>query len=109
MPNITVFDPADHHIRFVGAMKVSDGSRYEFRAVLDTGAPVTEFSDQFLYAAGLIPAVDASVSIKTGLQTQKYGKLILPQVEICGHALKDMPIFLSHFENHWGVDALIGL
>lgn len=54
MPNITVFDPNSHHIRLVGAMKAPSGAEYEFRAILDTGAPNTEFSDQFLSVVGLI-------------------------------------------------------
>lgn len=109
MPNITVFDPNAHHIRIVGAMKTSAGMEYEFRAILDTGAPNTEFSDQFLHVTGLVKDDEPKVSVRSGLQTQKYGKLILPQVKICGHSLQEMPVYVSHYEKHWGVDALIGL
>lgn len=109
MPNITAFDPHEHHIRLVGSMKTSNGVEYEFRAILDTGAPWTEFSDQFLLAAGMISEKDPKVSTMEDLQTQKYGKLILPQMQTCGHKIQDMPVYLSHFNKHWGVDALIGL
>ena len=109
MSNITAFDPHEHHIRLVGSMKTSDDVEYEFRAILDTGAPWTEFSDQYLLAMGMVTGKPSSVSIKDGLQTQKYGKLILPQIQICNHYIIDMPIYVSHFEKYWGVDALIGL
>jgi hypothetical protein len=109
MPNITVFDPDSHHIRLVGAMKTRSGSDYEFRAILDTGAPNTEFSDQFLSVVGLIEENGSKPSIKQGLQTQKYGRLVLPQVNICGHLIREMQVYVSHYEKHWGVDALIGL
>lgn len=109
MPNITVFDPREHHIRLVGRMKTVGGLDYEFRAILDTGASFTEFSDQFLEVVGILPEIDRSVTTKAGLQTQKYRKLILPQVDIYGHVITEMPVYVSHFEKHWGVDALIGL
>lgn len=109
MPNITVFDPRAHHIRLVGAMNTRSGSEYEFRAILDTGAPNTEFSDQFLSVVGLIKDDESKPSIKHGLQTQKYGRLVLPQVKICGHPIQEMQVYVSHYEKHWGVDALIGL
>lgn len=109
MPSITVFNPNEHHIRLVGRMKTADGLDYEYRAILDTGAPFTEFSDQFLNAAGILSEITESVATKPGLQTQKYGKLKLMQIEICGHAIEETSVYISHFEKHWGVDALIGL
>ena len=109
MPNITVFDKGAHHIHFTAYVSNREGKRSKLRAVLDTGAPFTEFSDQFLHYAGFIVAPATDIRIKHGLQTQKYGKLILPQVDICGHPLREMQVYLSHFEGHWGVDALIGL
>lgn len=109
MPNITIFDPKDHHIRLVGAIRTSSDMEYEFRAILDTGAPTTEFSDQFLFITGLARINKHDVFIKPGLQTQKYDKLLLPQVKICGNFLHNMQVFISHYEKHWGVDALIGL
>lgn len=109
MPNITAFDPREHHLRLVGRMKSADGLDYEYRSILDTGAPSTEFSDQFLAAIGLLSEIVPPPSIMPGLQTQKYAKLTLPRIEICGHIIEAIPVFVSHFENHWGVDALIGL
>jgi len=109
MPNITPFDPKAHHIRFVGSMTSSDGVEYEFRAILDTGAPWTEFSDQFLHAIGMITEIDQAVSTKSGLQTQKYDRLIVPHVIVCGHDMHELSVSVSHFENHWGIDALVGL
>lgn len=109
MPNITLFDPREHHIRLVGRMRTAGGLDYEYRAILDTGAPFTEFSDQFLCAAGALSGTSSPVSTKHGLQTQKYGKLVMPRVEICGHSIMDMQVYISHFERHWGVDALVGL
>lgn len=109
MPNTTAFDPRAHHIHFVARVVNPSGEKIKLRAVLDTGAPHTEFSDQFLHYARFIPHPDKDVRTKEGLQTQKYGKIILPHVEICGHVMENMPIYVSHFEKHWGVDALIGL
>lgn len=109
MSNITVFDPREHHIRLVGSMKTAEGVDLEFRAILDTGAPNTELSDQFLVAAGLMEDADGKVDIKRGLETQKYDKMILSEVKICGHIINDMKVYVSHFDKHWGVDALIGL
>lgn len=109
MPNITAFDPKDHHIRLVGSMKTPDGKIYEIRAILDTGASSTEFSDEFLTFVGMHQKPALSVSIKKGQQTQKYAKITLPKMTICGHDLHDMPVFISEFEDYWGIDALIGL
>lgn len=109
MPNITVFDTHEHHIRLVGSMKTPDHVEYEFRAILDTGAPWTEFSDQYLLAVGMVGEKSSETSIKGGLQTQKYGKIALPQMRICGREIQDTTVYVSHFEKHWGVDALIGL
>ena len=109
MPNITPFDPKAHHIRFVGSMTSSEGVEYEFRAILDTGTPWTEFSDQFLHAVGMIPEIDQTVNTKSGLQTQKYARLTVPHVTVCGHDIHELSVSVSHFEKHWGIDALIGL
>jgi hypothetical protein len=109
MPNITAFDPKAHHIRFVGSMTTADGVEYEFRAILDTGAPWTEFSDQFLHAVGMLPGIDPNVNTRSGLQTQKYGRLTVPRVKVCDHDIHELSVSVSHFEKNWGVDALIGL
>jgi len=91
MPNITPFDPKAHHIRFVGSMTSSDGS------------------DQFLHAIGMITEIDQAVGTKPGLQTQKYARLTIPHVIVCGHDIHELSVSVSHFEKHWGIDALIGL
>ena len=109
MPNITVFDTTAHHIHFVAYVVSLTGERSKLRAVLDSGAPHSEFSDQFLHYAGFISGAKQDVQIKSGLQTQKYEKMIVPKVEICGHHLREMQVYVSHFEKNWGVDALIGL
>lgn len=109
MPNITAFDTHAHHIHFAAHVVNPGGQRIKLRAVLDTGAPLTEFSDQFLHYARFLAEPTSSAQVKPGLQTQKYGKLFLPQIEICGHTIAEMLVYVSHFEKHWGVDALIGL
>lgn len=78
-------------------------------AILDTGAPRTEFSDQFLDFADFITLADDPQSLPPGQQTKKYGKIILPLLDICGHTLKDFEVLISHFEKSWGMDALVGL
>jgi hypothetical protein len=109
MSNITVFDPKDHHIRLVVSIKTPEGSVYEFRAILDTGAPSTEFSDQFLAIVGMHKKPDSISTIQSDQESQKYARLILPKVTICGHDLYDMPVFVSHYRDCWSMDALIGL
>lgn len=47
--------------------------------------------------------------LNDGLQTQKYGKIILPHIQVCGHTIEKLEVFVSHFEKSWGIDALIGL
>lgn len=49
------------------------------------------------------------MSIQPGLQTQRYGKLILPELRVCGQTLTDFEIRVSRFEQSWGIDALVGL
>lgn len=109
MQNITAFDTQANHIHFVAYTADAKGKRAKLRAVLDTGAPFTEFSDQFLHYAELIENPVVAVQVKPNLQTQKYSKLLLPQIEICGHSIQNLTVFVSRFEKHWGVDALIGL
>ena len=64
------------------------------------------FFSQFL---GFLNETKKDVSLKPGLQTQKYGKIILPQLEICGHSINNLEVYVSHFEKSWGIKALIGL
>jgi len=109
MPNIVAFDTTRYHVYVPTFFTLPDGKRHELDAILDTGAPFTEFPDQFLQFAGLIEKAAPDIQIKSSVQTQKYGKLVIPQVEICGHVIREMPAYISHFEKHWGVDVLIGL
>lgn len=106
---ITTFDTKSHHLYIEGFVVRPTGRRYSLNAILDTGAPHSEFSDSFLISTGFLPQKDRSVILKDGLQTQKYGKIILPELEICGRHLLDWKAFVSYFGESWGVDALIGL
>jgi len=107
---ITPFESNLHHIHttfFVTHPKT--GSKHSFEGIIDTGAPCTEFSDVILVRAGFIRSVDQEIKIKSGLQTQKYGKTILPKVKICGQDLNNFEVFVSKLDESWGIDALIGL
>ena len=105
----TSFDTNRHHIHIELRVKNYKGIEYSVDAILDTGAPFTEFSDHFLRFTGFIDSLHDSVSVKSGLQSQKYDKISIPEINICGHLLNDIEIFVSHFEESWGIDALIGL
>lgn len=107
MPNITTFDTNASYI-LLPIFVIMNDKHYEFDAILDTGAPITEFSDQALKYSGFITATK-DVSLKEGLQTQKYGKIIIPKIQICGHEIEKFEVFVSRFEKSWGIDALIGL
>jgi hypothetical protein len=104
----TSFDTNKHHINIEFIVTDPKGLTHSVAGILDTGAPKTEFSDQFLIHAGFIDSVSPP-KIKPGLQTQKYGTIALPSVGICGHKIYDFNVFVSHFEKSWGIDALIGL
>ena len=109
MPHITTFDSKQRYI-FVSVFVISNsGQKHEFDALLDTGAPFTEFSDQALHYAGFLEKANKGVKLKSNLQTQKYGKVRLSKVEICSHTLNDFEVYVSRFEKSWGIDALIGL
>ncbi len=109
MSHITDFDKGSYHINLVIYVTTTGGKRHKLEAILDTGAPRSEFSDQALESAGFHISKEKSKSIKPGLQTQKYDKITLPAAEICSHRIKDFEVFVSHFDKSWGVDALIGL
>ncbi len=108
MQNITTFDTNASYIYLPIQVTSTFGSQHEFDAIFDTGAPRTEFSDRALKYAGFIKNIP-DVSIANGLQTQKHNRIILPQVKICGHIINDLDVFVSTFENSWGIDALVGL
>ena len=105
----TSFDVNSHHIHLEFVITGSNGVSYSVAGILDTGAPSTEFSDQFLLHTGFLDSTNQNISVKSGLQTQKYGVITLPSVTICGHQINDFEVFVSHFEQSWGIDALIGL
>jgi len=48
-------------------------------------------------------------AIKPGLETQKYARILLPSLTICGHTLDDFKVMVSRFDPDWGIAALIGL
>jgi predicted aspartyl protease len=108
MPNITTFNTGAPYIYLSIFVAAGNNTLHEFDAIFDTGAPRTEFSDTALQYAGFLSATKP-VLLKNGLQTQKYGKIILPQIQVCGHSIGNLEVFVSHFEKSWGIDALIGL
>ena len=108
MPNITTFNIGAPYIYLSISVAADNNTLHEFDAIFDTGAPVTEFSDAALYYAGFLSATKP-VILQSGLQTQKYGKILLPQIQICGHSMENLEVFVSHFEKSWGIDVLIGL
>ena len=107
--HITSFDTGQHHIHLEFFITTPQGIRHSVAGILDTGASKTEFSDQFLVLTGCLESRQNDRHIPPGLQTQKYAKMILPAVEICGHTLKRFEVVVSAFEASWGIDALIGL
>ena len=109
MPNITTFDPHQRYILFPVFVTAKDDQPYEFDALLDMGAPVTEFSDEALQFSGLLETTRNDIALQPGLQTQKYGRVIIPHIEICSHSINDLEVYVSHFEKSWGIKALIGL
>jgi hypothetical protein len=106
---ITTFKTDDHHILLWILVTLPSGRKRGLTGILDTGAPYTEFSDKFLNSVGLIDSTNDHVPIKHGLQTQKYGKIILPSMEICGQTLDNHTVYVSNFESSWGIRALVGL
>ncbi len=104
----TSFDTTRHHIHLEVTV-VKNDTEYSVDAILDTGAPITEFSDQFLVFTGFMDLPENDIKIRQGLQSQKYNRLLLPETKICGHTLKNFNICVSRFEDTWGIDALIGL
>ncbi|MEA2060558.1 MAG: hypothetical protein U9P10_08670 [Thermodesulfobacteriota bacterium] len=107
--HLTSFDTAQHHIYLEFFITTPQGIRHSVAGILDTGAPKTEFSDQFLISTGCLASPRNDHRIPPGLQTQKYAKMILPSAEICGHTFKNFEIVVSSFEASWGIDALVGL
>ena len=108
MPNFTTFNTSAPYIFLSVYVKSVDNKIHEFDAIFDTGAPATEISDKALHYAGFIGSTE-DTDLKDGLQTQKYSRIILPEIQICGHPVEDLNVYISHFEKSWGIDALIGL
>ena len=78
----------------------SQGTRHNFNAILDTGAPHSEFADIFLSQAGFIQKTNDDIEIKPGLQTQKYAKIILPNIQMCGQHIENFEVMVSrNFES----------
>lgn len=109
MRTVTPFDPAKHHIYTPFSLTDAAGTEYSLTAVVDTGAPWTELNDAFLVRAGLIAPRAANVAIKPELQTQKYDRIALPAITICGQPLAGFEVMVSRFDPSWGIAALIGL
>ena len=109
MPSITTFDTSKRYIFTFAYVITKTGHRQKFDVLLDTGAPLTEFSDEALQVAGLLEQTKEDVKLKQGFQTQKYGKVVLPKIEICSHPIDNLEVYVSHFDKSWGVKALIGL
>ncbi len=106
---ITPFDVRRHHIHIPFSLMKANGEYENFFGILDTGAPRTEFSDLYLAHAGFIKSDNPFIQIKAGMQTQKYGKTILSSLQVLGHEINEMEVFVSRFERDWGIAALIGL
>lgn len=101
--NITSFDTQKHHIHLECFVTDAHGIISSISGILDTGAPQTEFSDQFLTYAGFLKSRSENVIIPTGLQTHKYGKLMLPSVSPNhSYILNANPTQVCDFENFSG-------
>ncbi|PJC64089.1 MAG: hypothetical protein CO021_06075 [Deltaproteobacteria bacterium CG_4_9_14_0_2_um_filter_42_21] len=72
MQKITKFDQNERYIFLHVLLTRKDGKKEDISALLDTGAPVTEFSDQALKHAGFLETTQNDISLPSGLQTQKY-------------------------------------
>jgi predicted aspartyl protease len=109
MRSFTEFDPQQRYIMLQICVADKNEKTRDFLALLDTGAPATEFSDDVLQYLGFLESTNQQVTLQHGMQTQKYGQTVLPHVEICSHSIKNLKVYVSHFEKSWGIDALIGL
>lgn len=110
MQRTTTFDPSEHHIYLLSHIVDWQGIVHTFSAILDTGAPTTEFSDDFLNSIGLLRSKEPKKVDPLSLeQTKKYGKLAIPKIKCLGHEMKNVTVKVSKFAEGWGIDALIGL
>lgn len=110
MPSITPFDTSRHHIytTFILTHPVA-GTKHSFEGIVDTGAPHTEFTDTVLAEMGIIEAPKKDVQIKEGMQSQKYGRVTFPQLEICGQVMENFQGYVTRLDDSFNVAALIGL
>lgn len=108
MQSTTQFDTTKHHIHAELQIKNKSGQVVFFSAVIDTGASVTELSDSSLKRVGYAIG-SPDVYIKHGQETQKYSKIRLSEASVLGQKLTDWVVYISRFDDSWGVDALIGL
>lgn len=107
---ITLFDTEKHHIYIpIFVTHPLKKTRHRFRGLIDTGAPATEFVDTVLVQAGFIQSPKEEVKIKGDLQSQKYGKITFPKIEICGQVMTNFEAYVTRLDESWGVDVLIGL
>lgn len=109
MSSVTTFDTRERYILLPVLVVSRNGQKDEFDALLDTGAPRTEFSDETLWHLGFLERADENVELPHGMQTKKYGRVVLPHVEICSRPIEGLEVYVSHFEKSWGIKALIGL
>ena len=103
----TLFDISKPYIFTDAAVIDNSNEIYDFRGIIDTGAPRTEFADTFLSHAGFIELPKRPISIKNGMPTYKYKKLILPSIKICGQTIKNFEVIVSRFEESWGIEVII--
>lgn len=109
MPTVTAFDTEKRYIFIPTYITTKTGAREKFDAILDCGAPSIELSDRALQLAGFLETPRDNVQLKPGQATQKYDKICLPKIEVCSHTMTDLSVYVSHFDESWGIDALIGL
>jgi len=109
MRTTTPFDVRRHHIHLKAKVSTGQGLPWRAAGILDTGAPWTEVSDKFLHYAGLISELPESPALQPGIQTQRYGKIVLPKLTICGQELTDMEVRVARFEENWNIGILVGL
>jgi hypothetical protein len=102
------FDTQKQHIHAMMRIKGSAGREVSFTAIVDTGAPFTELSDRSLARVGYSVS-HVPVHSKEFQETQKYSKIRLPAVQTLGQSLENWIVYVSRFDESWGIDALIGL
>ena len=106
---ITKFNTNKYYIFIKSIITSCDGRIINANSILDTGAPTTEFSDKFLLLFGFIDELNTEINIEKNLESKKYRKIVLPNLEICGQKLNNFEVAVSKFEDSWGIDAIIGL